>query len=99
MDYVSKGNSCHSASIKFEVASNTARNGYKRYPLEGHDVSRKVGGKKRRIREQEVATYVKNNPDFILSEMGKHFGISGPGALYYWLRKLGYSYKKKLHLC
>ncbi len=66
MDYVSKGNSRHSASIKFEVASNTARNGYKRYQLEGHYVSRKVGGKKRRIREQEVATYVKNNPDFIL---------------------------------
>jgi hypothetical protein len=61
MDYVSKENSCHSASIKFEVASNTARNGYKRYKLEGHDVSRKVGGKKERIREQEVATYVKNN--------------------------------------
>ncbi len=79
MDYVSKGNSCHSASIKFEVASNTAR---KRYKLEGHDVSRKVGGKKERIREQEVATYIKNNPDFILSEMGKHFGMSGPGALY-----------------
>ncbi len=54
-----------------------------------------MGGKKGRIREQEVATYVKNNPDFILSAMGKHFGISGPGALYYWLRKLGYSYKKK----
>ena len=72
--------------------------GYKRYKLEGHDVSRKVGGKKERIREQEVATYVKNNSDKTLEEMGKHFGISGPGALY-WLRKLGYSYKKKLHLC
>jgi transposase len=98
MDYVSKGNSCHSASIKFEVASNTVRNWYKRYKSEGHYLSRKVGGKKGRVSEQEVATYIKNNPNFILSEMGKHFGMSGPGALY-WLRKLGYSYKKKLHLC
>ncbi len=94
MDYVSKENSCHSASIKFEVASNTARNWYKRYQLEGHYVSRKVGGKKGRIREQEVATYVKNNSDKTLEETEKQFGMSGPGALY-WLRKLGYSYKKK----
>ena len=69
-------------------------NWYKRYKSEGNYLSRKVGGKKGRISEQDVATYVNNNPNFILSEMGKHFGMSAPGALY-WLRKLGYSYKKK----
>jgi transposase len=69
-------------------------NWYKRYKTEGNYLSRKVGGKKGRISEQDVATYVNNNPNFILSEMGKHFGMSAPGALY-WLRKLGYSYKKK----
>ena len=37
---------------------------------------------------------VNNNPNFILMEMGQHFGMSAPGALY-WLRKLGFSYKKK----
>jgi hypothetical protein len=41
-----------------------------------------------------LSIYVKNNPNFILLEMGKHFGMSAPGALY-WLRKLGFSYKKK----
>ncbi len=94
IEYVNRGNSCHSASIKFELASNTVRNWYKRYKLEGHYLPRKVGGKKGRISEQEVGVYVNNNPNFILSEMGKHFGMSAPGALY-WLRKLGYSYKKK----
>ena len=94
IEYVNKGNSCHSASIKFELASNTVRNWYKRYKSEGNYLPRKVGGKKGRISEQEVALYVNNNPNFILSEMGKHFGMSAPGALY-WLRKLGYSYKKK----
>ena len=69
-------------------------NWYKRYKSEGNYLSRKVGGKKGRISEQEVVTYVNNNPNFILSEMGKHFGMSAPGA-FYWLRKLGFSYKKK----
>ena len=69
-------------------------NWYKRYKSEGNYLSRRVGGKKGRISEQAVVTYVKNNPNFILSDMGKHFGMSAPGALY-WLRKLGFSYKKK----
>jgi transposase len=94
IEYVNRGNSCHSASIKFELASNTVRNWYKRYKSEGNYLPRKVGGKKGRISEQEVASYVHNNPNFILSEMGGCFGMSAAGALY-WLRKLGYSYKKK----
>ena len=94
INYVKKGNSCHSASIRFEIASNTVRNWYKRYTIEGDCKPKRVGGKKGRIKDQEVAIYVSKNPNFILSEMGQHFGISAPGALY-WLRKLGYSYKKK----
>ncbi len=94
MEYVNKGNSCRSASIKFEISSNTVSNWYKRYKTEGSYLARKVGGKKGRISEKDVSNYVKNNPDFILSEMGKQFGMSAPGALY-WLRKSGYSYKKK----
>ncbi len=69
-------------------------NWHKRYKSEGNYLPRKVGGKKGRISEQDVVTYVNNNPNFILLEMGKHFGMSAPGALY-WLRKLGFSYKKK----
>lgn len=94
IEYVNKGNSCHNASMKFEIVSNTVRNWYKRYKLEGHFSPRKVGGKKGRVSAEEVANYVKNNPNFISSEMGRHFGMTGPGALY-WLQKLGYSYKKK----
>jgi transposase len=94
IEYVNKGNSFRSASIKFEISSNTVMNWYKRYKLEGNYLPRKVGGKKGRISEQDVITYVNNNPNFILLEMGKHFGMSAPGALY-WLRKLGFSYKKK----
>ena len=94
IEYVKKGNSCHKASCKFEIASNTVRNWYKRYELEGNYLSRKVGGKKGRVSKEEVESYVRKNPNFILSDMGKHFGMSAPGALY-WLKTLGYSYKKK----
>lgn len=92
--YVNKGNSCNRASIKFEIAANTVRNWYKRYKLEGNYLPKKVGGKKGRVTNQDILLYVKSNPDFILSEMGKHFNMSAAGA-YYWLKKLNYSYKKK----
>ncbi len=94
IDHVKKGNSCHSASLKFEIASNTVRNWYKRYKIEGNFLSRRVGGKKARVSKEEIESYLKNNPNFILADMRKHFGMSAPGALY-WLKKLGYSYKKK----
>jgi transposase len=94
MSYVNKGNSCHRASVKFEISSNTVRNWYKRYKSEGHYLTRKVGGKKGRVTPQDIASYIDTNPNFILSDMGKHFKMSAAGA-HYWLKKLGYSYKKK----
>ena len=94
MTYVEGGNSCHRASIRFEIASNTVRNWYKRYKKEGHYLPRKVGGKKGRVSKEEVVNYVDSNPNFILIEMGKHFNMSASGA-HYWLKKLGFRYKKK----
>jgi transposase len=62
--------------------------------LEGHYLAKKVGGKKARLNSAEIVSYIKTHPDFILSEMGKHFNMSAAGA-HYGLKKLGYSYKKK----
>ena len=73
---------------------NTVRNWYKRYKSEGHYLAKKVGGKKGRVTPQDIASYIETNPNFILSDMGKHFEMSAAGA-HYWLKKLGYSYKKK----
>lgn len=92
--YINKGNSCNKAAIKFDIAANTVRNWYKRYKSEGHYLSRKVGGKKGRVTEQEITSYISSKADFTLKEMGLYFNMSAVGA-YYWLRKLGYSYKKK----
>ena len=97
MSYVNKNNSCNSAAIKFDLSPNTVRNWYKRHKAEGHYMSRKVGGKKGRVTPEEVSSYIKKHPNFILSEMGAYFNMTAAGA-HYWLKKLGYSYKKKLHL-
>ena len=94
MTYVEQGNNCRKASIKFEIAANTVRNWYKRYKQEGHYLAKKVGGKKARFTTQEIADYVEANPNCTLLEMGNHFNMTSVGA-YYWLKKLGYSYKKK----
>ena len=94
INYVKKNNSCNAASIKFDIAPNTVRNWYKRYRAEGHYLTRKIGGKKGRLTRELVELYVKSNPNFILSEMGKHFNMTAEGARY-WLKKFGYRYKKK----
>ena len=67
---------------------------YKRYKSEGHYLARKVGGQKSKIRSEDIVLYVNASPKFTLLEMGKHFNMSGVGT-FYWLKKLGYSYKKK----
>lgn len=95
MNYVNRGNSCNSASVKFEISANAVRNWYKRYKSEGNYLAKKVGGKKGRVTPHDIESYIETNPNFILSDMGKHFKMSAAGA-HYWLKKLGYSYKKKI---
>ncbi|WP_395477715.1 IS630 transposase-related protein [Rickettsia endosymbiont of Pantilius tunicatus] len=76
------------------MAANTVRNWYKRYKSEGHYLARRIGGKKGRVTSQDVELYVSSNPNFTLLEMGTYFNMSSVGA-YYWLKQLGFSYKKK----
>tara|TARA_B110000503_G_scaffold135233_1_gene215460 strand:+ start:305 stop:1024 length:720 start_codon:yes stop_codon:yes gene_type:complete len=54
---------------------------------------------KPKIKKDDFVSYVNNNPNATSEDIGKAFNISASGARY-WLRKLGYSYKKKpLHTC
>ena len=94
IEYINKGNSCNKAAIKFGISPGTALNWYKRYQKEGHYLPRKVGGKKGRVSKEDILSYITNNPNFTLLEMGKHFGMGGSGA-HYWLKKFGFKYKKK----
>ncbi len=71
------------ASIKFEIAANTVRNWYKRYKQEGYYLAKKVGGKKARFTNQEIANYVESNPNCTLLEMGGHFNMTSVADYYH----------------
>ena len=51
-------------------------------------------GREPRVTLSQVRAYVESHPHFKSCDMGKRFGMTGGGALY-WLKKLGFSYKKK----
>ena len=78
----------------FNLNKATVNRWWLRHKKEGHINPRKNVGKKPKVRKEDFEIYIFQNPNFTTAEMGKHFGMSSPGALY-WLRKLGFSYKKK----
>ena len=92
--YIEKGGSKKGASEVFELHRNTVSLWWNRYKKEGDYRARERLGKKSNITAEEVKEYVELNHNFKASDMGKRFGISSVGA-FYWLKKLGYSYKKK----
>lgn len=98
IDYLESGNSQQSASSLYKLNPSTISRWWLRYKKEGHYAPRMRIGKKPSISVKEVMQYINDHPNFKTSEMGKYFGMTGVGA-YYWLKKLGFSYKKSLHLC
>jgi transposase len=94
IDCIESGKSQKELAALFKINPSTISRWWIRYKTEGHYNPRVRIGKKPKINAAELKNYVESNPNFKTSEMGKHFGMSSVGALY-WLRKLGYSYKKK----
>ena len=92
--YIESGNSQQSASKVFRLNPSTVSRWWLRYKREGSYAARKRPGKAPRVNASLVEEYVKANPNFTSAEMGEHFGMTSGGA-FYWLKKLGYSYKKK----
>lgn len=96
--FVELGNSQRLAARIYDLNPSTISRWWLRYKREGHYNPRIRMGKKPSVSEKELQRYIEINPNFKTHEMGKYFGMSSVGALY-WLRKLGYSYKKTLQLC
>ena len=94
IDYLELGNSQKSTSILFQLNISTVSRWYLRYKREGHYNPRKRMGKKPKISKEALISYIESTENFKASDMGNYFGITGEGARY-WLKKLGYSYKKK----
>ncbi|UCM85731.1 MAG: IS630 transposase-related protein [Rickettsia endosymbiont of Culicoides impunctatus] len=92
--YLEAGNSQRSASRVFQLSPTTVNTWHVRYKKEGHYQARKYKGAKPSIEMDDFIKYVEENPNSKTEDIGKKFGISASGARY-WLRQLGFSYKKK----
>ena len=92
--YIELGNSQQSASKVFMLNPSTVNRWWLRYKREGNFSAKKRLGKAPRVSALLIHDYVKTHPNCTSAEMGTHFGMTSGGA-FYWLKKLGYSYKKK----
>lgn len=92
--FVHSGNSQIQASKVFNLSKTTVNQWCLRYKNEGHCESRKHLGAKARIDKESFERYIQENPNATSEVIGKAFGMSASGARY-WLRAIGFSYKKK----
>ena len=65
-----------------------------RYKSEGHCCPKIRLGAKPTIEKESFIQYVNNHPDARSEDIAREFDISASGARY-WLRRVGFSYKKK----
>jgi transposase len=92
--FLSAGNSQRLASKVFNISKTTVNTWHVRYKKDGNYLPKKKLGARSKIDISKFIEYVKNNPDATSDMIGKHFGMTNSGARYY-LKKLGFSYKKK----
>ena len=94
IDYVKAGNSQRLTAKIFSISKTTISTWYVRYKKEGNYTAKKRPGAKPRINIDEFIEYIKSHLNATTCDIGKRFKMSAVGA-HYWLKKLGYSYKKK----
>ena len=84
IEYLDSGRNYKEASKLFKVSISAI----------GNYQAKIRGGSKKKIDLNGLEAYVKANENMILKEAAKKFNVSS-FTISYWLRKLGYSYKKK----
>ena len=94
INHIKSGNSQVSTAQLFALNISTVSRWYARYRSEGHYAPRVRPGAKRKVDPEALMRHISLNPDAKLKDLAKKFGVSIWG-IYYWLKKLGYSYKKK----
>lgn len=94
IEFIGQGNTQRLATKIFNINKATVNRWWLRHKNEGHIRPRKNLGKKPKVTEEEFKVYVTQNRNFTTVDMGRYFNISSSGAFYY-LRKFGFSYKKK----
>lgn len=94
IEYLDSGRNYEEASKLFKVSISAIGRWYRRYKKEGNYQPKIRGGSKKKIDLNSLEEYVKANENMTLKEAAKKFNVSS-FTISYWLRKLGYSYKKK----
>ena len=94
IECVEEGSTYREVSQRFKVSLSAIGKWYKRYKEEGNYEQKNRGGSARKIDVERLTLYVQMNPDMKLKEAAQEFGVS-VFAISYWLRELGFSYKKK----
>ena len=94
IEYIDGGSSYEEASKVFKISISAIGRWYRKYKHEGNYGARKRGGSKRRIDLERLQNYVESNENMTLKEASIEFKVS-IYTISYWLKRLGYSYKKK----
>ncbi len=94
IEYIDSGRSYEESSKLFKISVSAIGRWYRRYKEEGNYQARIRGGSKKKIDLNGLEEYVKENENMTLKAAAKKFNVSS-FTISYWLRKLGYSYKKK----
>ena len=92
--FIKQGNSQKLATQVFNLNKATVNRWWLRHKKEGHVNPRKHLGSKSKIDKSQLIKYVQSNANCRLSDLGLIFKVSGE-SIYYCLKKLGFSYKKK----
>ncbi|KIE04803.1 hypothetical protein NF27_FW00170 [Candidatus Jidaibacter acanthamoeba] len=92
--YLEAGNRQREAAKVFNLNKTTVNKWHVRYKSKGHFCARKRPGAKPRIDIEKFIRYVEENLNARAEDIGKAFGMSSGGGIY-WLKKLGFIYKKK----
>lgn len=94
IEYLASGRNYEEASKLFKVSISAIGRWYRRYKEEGNYQAKLRGGSKKKIDLNRLEEYVKSNENMTLKAAAKEFNVSS-FTISYWLKKLGYSYKKK----
>ena len=92
--FLKEGSSYKECAKVFALSIATIGRWYRRYKQEGHCQARTRPGAQRKINVDVLESYVKENPDIKLRDVASKFGVS-TWTIHYWLKKMGFSYKKK----
>lgn len=94
IDYIESGNSQVQAAKLFCLNGSTVNRWWLRYQKEGHYKPRVRPGAKVKIDAAALEEAVKSNPDVKAEDLAKLYKVN-KWTICRWLKKLGFSYKKK----